>query len=202
MPEEQPFSQEIRRRFRDAYDAEVLLYPVEDDHHHVLDVLEALGEAAPQPSGGPALARLCSDGRPLVERWVHDTTEDALYIEPSDALARLDRWTDDPQVRVVGVTGIGRLGKTALIGHWLKRGTLRRPAKGLLCWSFNSNRAVTAFFGLLSPIRGWMIPVVQAAAAHHLHPCPASAERPGRSRAKTGHKSVKTFATRGRQARL
>ncbi len=44
--------------------------------------------------------------------------------------------------------------------------------------------------GILSPICGWLIPVVRAAAAHRRHPGPASAERPGRSRAKTGHKRL------------
>lgn len=87
---------------------------------------------------------------------MHDTTEDALYVEPADVLGRLDRWADDPGVRVVGVTGIGGLGKTALIGHWLKekRGVLRRPVKGLLCWSFNRNRDVSAFFEALCELAG------------------------------------------------
>ncbi|MGH8909275.1 MAG: iron chelate uptake ABC transporter family permease subunit [Egibacteraceae bacterium] len=34
------------------------------------------------------------------------------------------------------------------------------------------------YFRLLSPICGWLIPAMRAAAAHHRHPCPASAERP------------------------
>lgn len=62
-------------------------------------------------------------------------------------MARLDRWTSEEKVRAIGVTGMGGLGKTSLIGHWLKKrgGTGKRLLKGLFYWSFYANRDVSQF---------------------------------------------------------
>jgi hypothetical protein len=80
----------------------------------------------------------------MAERWVHETTEDERYTGRTAALKRLDRWCADPAVRVIGVTGMGGLGKTSLIGHWLKRkqGARGRPFAGLFFWSFYADREV------------------------------------------------------------
>jgi tetratricopeptide (TPR) repeat protein len=165
------YSPEIRRKFRDAYDAEVLLYPVpvteqdgtrHEDHQLLQVVLDALAGTAPdrptvvedpattvaKPADSPSDRRTATaPPRSLVQRWVHDTSEDDRYVEPADALARLDRWAADPQVRAIAVTGIGGLGKTALLGHWLKHrgGTTRRQVAGLLVWSCNTDRDPTHF---------------------------------------------------------
>jgi hypothetical protein len=66
-------------------------------------------------------------------------------------MTRLDRWSDDNRVRVIEVTGIGGLGKTLLVGHWLKTqgGATRRHVKGLFYWSFYVDRDVTAFLEAL-----------------------------------------------------
>jgi tetratricopeptide (TPR) repeat protein len=82
---------------------------------------------------------------------VHETTEDERYTEPADTLARLDRWVADPRVRSIAITGIGGLGKTALVGHWLKQhhGAAARPTAGLFGWSFNANRQLDHFLDAL-----------------------------------------------------
>lgn len=48
---------------------------------------------------------------------------------------------------MIAVTGMGGLGKTSLVGHWLKRagGATRRRVAGLFFWSFYAERDVAAF---------------------------------------------------------
>ena len=88
---------------------------------------------------------------PPPSRWVHETTEDPQYRGRRDALDRFHRWCADPSVRLVAVIGFGGLGKTALVGHWLKseQGWRHRPFDGLLFWSFYNERNVTAFLATL-----------------------------------------------------
>ncbi|MGH8896561.1 MAG: SIR2 family protein [Egibacteraceae bacterium] len=159
LRDDEPYSAEIRHEFRDAYDADVLLYPVAvaedggEDHGLLFAVLDelrgsvlpaevtfSLPATAPEPRGPAA-----------PQRWAHETTEDDRYTEPAGALDWLDRWAADPSVRAIAVTGIGGLGKTALLGHWLKRegGASRRPNQGLLFWSFNADRSVEGFLDAL-----------------------------------------------------
>jgi tetratricopeptide (TPR) repeat protein len=171
-PPSQVYSSELRRRFRDAYDAEVLLYPVpvteqdgarREDHRLLQVVLEALAgplqdrptvveNAAVQgPPAHPSGQATAAAAPPVAQRWVHDTSDDDRYVEPADALAHLDRWAGDPAVRAIAVTGIGGLGKTALLGHWLKHrsGVTRRQVAGLLVWSCNADREPTHFLQAL-----------------------------------------------------
>jgi tetratricopeptide (TPR) repeat protein len=88
----------------------------------------------------------------MAEKWVHETTEDDRYTGRAAALERLDRWCADPAVRVIGVTGMGGLGKTSLIGHWLKRkhGARGRPFAALFFWSFYADREVKHFAAALA----------------------------------------------------
>lgn len=90
-------------------------------------------------------------GEPSLQRWVHETAEDTHYVEPAGALADLDRWARDPRVRAIAVNGLGGLGKTALIGYWLKEagGASVRQNRGLLAWSFNADRDIEAFLDAL-----------------------------------------------------
>ncbi|MGH8903415.1 MAG: SIR2 family protein [Egibacteraceae bacterium] len=153
----EPYIAEMRREFRDAYDTDVLLYPVTvtenggEDHglllailHHLRETVPSAAVTAPSPVPEPQAPS-------TPQRWVHETTEDERYTEPAHALDRLDRWAADLSVRAIAVTGIGGLGKTALLGHWLKRkgGASRRPNQGLFGWSFNADRSVEAFLDAL-----------------------------------------------------
>ena len=154
---DEEYSLELRGVFRDAYDSEVLLYPVQvierdgighQDHGRLLTVLEKLPRPlADRPAGRsppPTEQAVAPQAPEPPRRWVHETTEDERYTEPADALARLDRWVADLRVRAIAITGIGGLGKTALVGHWLKdrHGAAGRPTKGLFGWSFNADRQV------------------------------------------------------------
>jgi hypothetical protein len=153
LPVGEPYSPELRTMYRNDYDSEVLLYPVVGgDHGALVTVLAELAEPMPIPPRPRAPAQ---SARPLaVERWVHETTEDEHYTEPIGVLDRLYRWAADPRVRVIAITGIGGLGKTALVGHWLKGRGAARPAQGLFGWSFNANRSVSECLYALAEFAG------------------------------------------------
>ena len=166
LPSDELYAAFMRDLFVDQYDAEPLFYPVikvdgrPDDHSALLDILVARGGGAPPAAAGtgtgaspapppPPAAPSSGPGgiTAMAERWVHETTEDERFTGRTAALGRLDRWCADPAVGVVGVTGMGGLGKTSLIGHWLKNedGARGRPFAGLFFWSFYADREVAKF---------------------------------------------------------
>jgi tetratricopeptide (TPR) repeat protein len=101
----------------------------------------------PSSSGEPANRERPAPGMPSPQRWVHETTEDARYTGRENLLQTLDRWADESVVRTIAITGMGGLGKTALLGRWLKQhgGTDRRPNRGLFFWSFYAENNVGVF---------------------------------------------------------
>src|SRR5262249_41206908 len=76
--------------------------------------------------------------RKVRECFVHETTEDEKFTGRAQMLARLDDWAADPSVRLVAISALGGLGKTALLGKWLRTGTHRRD--GIFFWSFYRER--------------------------------------------------------------
>ncbi|KKD01097.1 hypothetical protein KY46_04860 [Photobacterium halotolerans] len=89
----------------------------------------------------------------LKEKWIHETTDDDRYVPRNELLDRLDRWTASHDVRVITVTGIGGQGKTAFVGHWLKRkrALKERGIQGFFYWSFYNETDVNIFFhGLIT----------------------------------------------------
>ncbi len=83
------------------------------------------------------LLKELTDWTPL-EQWTHETTEDKLYVEPRQAVARLRQCLGDPNTRVLTLTGIGGLGKTAFLAHSFrgKADNLPRAICGIFYWSF------------------------------------------------------------------
>lgn len=80
----------------------------------------------------------------IPQTWVHTTTDDQHFAGRKSDLRRLDRWASDSSVKIIAVTGFGGMGKTSLVGHWL-RGTEgwrhREELLGLLVWSFYADRS-------------------------------------------------------------
>jgi tetratricopeptide (TPR) repeat protein len=166
LPSDEAYTPAMRDLSADQYDAEPLFYPVikaagrPDDHAALLEILVALGGGAPpaasatEPGGSPTAPPPAAAPPPgpggataMAEHWAHETTNDERFTGRTDALDRLDRWCADSAVRVIGVTGMGGLGKTALIGHWLKQkhGAHGRPFAALFFWSFYADRDVANF---------------------------------------------------------
>lgn len=148
MDELDKYSSDSRRLFQKKYGLKPIFYPVRTNHDHgaLSELLTALGPvAAPIADPSPTIAPLKSPK--VAEKWVHETTDDDRYTGRTDELAKLDRWSRDPEVHAIAVTGMGGLGKTSLIGHWLKRagGLSSRRYEGMFFWSFYAERSVSAF---------------------------------------------------------
>jgi len=169
LPSEHLYTDQMRVEYREQYHAEALFYPITQtpaghpDHSALQTLLDslagpgwlgqseavpqqiALPPAPPQPSTGrqPASA---TQGPPLLG-FIHESTEDAQFTGRKADLARLDRWAADQAVRLIAITAIGGLGKTALVGHWLKHagGFQARDAEGIFFWSFYGDRDTQAF---------------------------------------------------------
>lgn len=158
LPPDDVYTDYTRRRYADKFDADILFYPVVNtddggENHSALGAIlgELTAHVAPPPPSEPApeppkpaldLARQC---------WNHETTNDPKFTGRKDALGKLDRWAHDPSVRSIAITGVGGLGKTSLIGHWLKDrdGTTTRDFVGLFYWSFYSGRDIGEFLAAL-----------------------------------------------------
>jgi SIR2-like domain len=116
------------------------------DHSRLIEILETLskrcGTAAAPREASPPIAETSVE-----ELWVHETTNDALFIGRSDERTQLNRWVRDPAIRVIGVSAVGGTGKTALVGQWLRQtdGWLTRPFNGVFAWSFYRDRDSTEF---------------------------------------------------------
>jgi tetratricopeptide (TPR) repeat protein len=141
-----PYNEGMRRESLETFHADVLFYPAPaGDHSALVMLLEslALPPAAPVPVVAPPA--------PVVgvrQRFVHETTEDEKFTGRLDVLERLDAWAADPDVRLIGISALGGLGKTALLGKWLRSGAHRR--QGVFFWSFYRDRDTAAMLKALS----------------------------------------------------
>lgn len=146
LPVEEPYTAEMRKGNLEPYGAEALFYRVPGADHSALQVLLDSLVTAPAPRVTTVpVAAAPPAARAAPALFVHETTEDAKFTGRADALARLDRWAADPGVRLIAVTAIGGLGKTALVGRWLRQA----QADGVLFWSFYREREPEGFFEAL-----------------------------------------------------
>ena len=142
---------EQRESLEVDYHVRPLFYPMRDDNHSALQILlESIADACGCAIAAPDAARVTqvSATEPaFTERWIHETTNDDKFVGREDEIARLDRWVRDAAVRAVGISAVGGTGKTALVGHWLKKtpGWRSRPFVGLFGWSFYQNRETSSF---------------------------------------------------------
>ena len=151
------YSAEMRRAVTLGYGANVLFYPLvstgdgRDDHGVLRAILDELltqdGRAAagaPSSSSPPPSTPNGESSERMLQSWAHESTEDENFTGRSEALDELYRYCKDPEVRVVAVTGMGGLGKTSLVGYWLKTkaSAMPRSFKGMLFWSIYADRDV------------------------------------------------------------
>jgi tetratricopeptide (TPR) repeat protein len=152
---DQGYTPEMRQEYLETYHADVLLYPVIRNptglpDHSALQVLLESVASFPEPAAAPTPVP-ATPKRAVTVRFVHETTDDEKFTGRIETLARLDRWAADPKVRLIAITAIGGLGKTALAGRWLRQGRHRRGA--VFFWSFYRERDTDEFFEALEQFR-------------------------------------------------
>lgn len=158
-PDDPVMAETQRELYQEAFDAHIIFYPVfsteaGEDHRALLTLLSSFDAAVPrsQLPQDPDTPESAHTERPLcVEKWCHGTTDDSFYVERGLDLMRLDRFSDDPRVKTIGIIGIGGLGKTSLVGFWLKHreGLARRPYVALFSWSFYENASTKEMLAAL-----------------------------------------------------
>jgi hypothetical protein len=122
---------------------------------HALLVERMAGEIAPalaQASGAPVLPIPPTYNlTPEKVLFFHPATNDSLYSHRERELDWLDNCAKDARIRIATVTGIGGLGKTSLIGHWIdvSKGWQHRGFRGVFFYSFYSDRDPQHFFEAL-----------------------------------------------------
>ncbi|HEX5732725.1 MAG TPA: SIR2 family protein [Blastocatellia bacterium] len=142
---------EQRESLEADYHVRALFYPMREGNHFALNILlesiaEAFGCAIPVPDV-VSVTQVSATEPTFTERWVHETSNDDKFVGRDEEIARLDRWVRDAAVRTIGISAVGGTGKTALVGHWLKKtsGWRSRPFVGLFGWSFYQNRETSSF---------------------------------------------------------
>ncbi len=131
------------------YGAQAVLYPAPGSDHSALALLLAAftdprfrqaGDlpARPGPLAAEPDRHAIADTLRLPLTWVPEPERVEHFTGRGDELARLDRWAADPQVALVGVTGLGGAGKTALVTRWVQDGGAARlpGVRGVFGWSF------------------------------------------------------------------
>ncbi len=144
LDEAHEYTPEMRHEYLEPFNAEVLFYPVRrgddgrPDHSALQVLLESLSANPVREREERREIVAPSPEREVAMAFVHESTEDKLFTGRDAALERLDGWAADVGVRLVGVSAIGGLGKTALLGHWLrsKRAAAARQADGIFFWSY------------------------------------------------------------------
>jgi tetratricopeptide (TPR) repeat protein len=133
-----PYNSGMRREYIETFHADVLFYSAPaGDHSALVVLLESMARpaTAPAPISAPPAAE-------VRQRFIHETTEDEKFTGRLDVLERLNAWAADPDVRLIGISALGGLGKTALLGKWLRSGAHRR--QGVFFWSFYRDRDTAA----------------------------------------------------------
>jgi hypothetical protein len=140
----------IARRTEIAYNSRLVLYPApNDDHSALLRLLSSLVDRGyPPATDHPSrtvtrpVAIGMADATPatsLPTAWVPGFESSESFIGRVEELARLDRWSIDTDVSLIGITAWGGAGKTALINHWVDKldgATRRSSVRGVFGWSF------------------------------------------------------------------
>src|ERR1017187_4127231 len=140
----------MRREYLETFHADVLFYPAPaGDHGALVVLLESLARpaTAPVPVPVPVTPPPAPTAK-VRQRFVHETTEDEKFTGRLDMLARCNAWAADPGVRLIGISALGGLGKTALLGKWLRSGAHRR--QGVFFWSFYRDRDTDAMLKALA----------------------------------------------------
>ena len=150
------YSPDLRRAYERLGGIRPIFYrerPEDEDPHGGLDeLLRRLPESA-TPLSQRATIRgtrrtVRSSGPPSL-LLVHDGTDDEFFVSRPLDEERLTRWSSD-EVRAIAVTGLGGIGKTALVSSWLKSSPeALNTFEHAVFWSFYSDPSPQSLFEYL-----------------------------------------------------
>ncbi len=163
-----------RERVEMVYGARVLFYPTGNFHAALTDWLTMLVEKY-RASG---TSRAAEDITPLPasphikavlkDRFVHKPTDDENFKGRAKDFATLNRLANDPDTRMIAITGIGGQGKTAMTGRWLKKERIESLAQmPVFYWSFYEDLDVGKF---LEQIVEFCLPIVHIYGKQEIEP--------------------------------
>jgi tetratricopeptide (TPR) repeat protein len=148
VPLREAYAATLRQRYVRTFDVDPIFYPVgapatsdrpEEDHAATVLVLKSVKSLKPLTARLPAAEPFA----PAVpERGELLLLGADVFAGRTGALQWLDDVAADPSVRIASILGLGGLGKTALVHHWIhnRRGHLRRRCAAVLAWSFDERR--------------------------------------------------------------
>ena len=154
-----------RERVEMIYGARVLFYPTENHHKALTDWLQMLvakyretagSQTAEETKPIPASPKVKAK---IKDKYVHKPTDDENFKGREQDFATLNRWANDPDTRMIAITGIGGQGKTAMTGRWLKQERLENLAQlPVFYWSFYEDLDVGKF---LEQVVEFCLPIVR-----------------------------------------
>jgi tetratricopeptide (TPR) repeat protein len=163
-----------RERVEMIYGARVLFYPTENHHQALTDWLQMLVEkysnltvsqTAEEIKPIPASPKVKAK---IKDKYIHKPTDDENFKGRDQDFATLNRWANDPDTRMIAITGIGGQGKTAMTGRWLKH---QRPDNlaqlPVFYWSFYEDLDVGKF---LKRIVKFCLPIVRTQGKPKIEP--------------------------------
>jgi tetratricopeptide (TPR) repeat protein len=134
----------VRNLIEVNFGSHAVLYPATGSDHSALQVLlDSLVDPRHAPRSLPEV--LEAPGVPVAEPpderpdlWVHGRDPLDTFCGRAEELDRLARWSNDPTVKLIGVTAWGGAGKTALVTEWAAGAghAGARAFRGLFAWSF------------------------------------------------------------------
>lgn len=153
-----------RERVEMIYGARVLFYPTENHHKALTDWLQMLVEKY----SATASSQIAEEIKPypaspqikaaLHDKYTHKPTNDENFKGRVEDFATLNRWANDPDTRMIAITGIGGQGKTAMTGCWLKQERTDNLAQvPVFYWSFYEDLDVGKF---LEQVVEFCLPIV------------------------------------------
>ena len=154
-----------RERVEMMYGARVLFYPSGDNHKALTDWLQMLAEKYSDKPESHSVKEVqpleATSGvrNAIADQYVHQPTDDEKYKGRTEDFKTLNRWTNDPETRIMGITGIGGQGKTAMTGRWLthERSAPLQPLP-VFYWSFYEDMDVEKF---LKQVVEFCLPIVR-----------------------------------------
>ena len=155
-----------RERVEMVYGARVLFYPTGNHHKALTDWMQMLVEKYSTSTSSqtveeikphPASLQIKDE---LHDKYIHKPTDDVNFKGRVQDFATLNRWANDPDTRMIAITGIGGQGKTSMTGRWLKQERTESLAQmPVFYWSFYDDLDVEKY---LEQVVEFCLPIAQA----------------------------------------